>query len=128
MAYVQTMDMIAQYKQAMRNYALFEGRSARREFWFYILSVFLISAVAGVLDALVGLGLFTAIVTLVHFVPSCAVAVRRLHDTDKSGWWLLLMLLPVIGHIILLVFYCTGGTKGPNRFGYDPLGNVEVVL
>lgn len=59
---------------------------------------------------------------LVMFIPNLAVAIRRLHDTDKSGWMYLLVLIPLVGGIILLVFYCTEGTRGPNRFGPDPKG------
>ncbi len=68
-------------------------------------------ATGGPITALVGLGLF---------LPGLAVTVRRLHDTDRRGWWILLGLIPIIGIIVLIVFYCTAGTPGPNRFGPDP--------
>lgn len=114
------MDIIENYKKVMRNYVGFEGRARRSEFWLFVLAVFIMQAIAGILDAVIGMGLFVALVGIVHFVPSLAVAARRLHDTDRSGWWLLIGLIPLIGIIVLLVFYCLEGTKGPNRFGSEP--------
>jgi uncharacterized membrane protein YhaH (DUF805 family) len=72
-----------------------------------------------------------AVVTLfglASFIPSLSVTVRRLHDTDKSGWLILLGLIPLIGVIILLVFYILPGTKGPNKFGPDPYGKTQVEV
>jgi uncharacterized membrane protein YhaH (DUF805 family) len=66
------------------------------------------------------LGLLSGLYTLAVLLPSIAVTVRRLHDTDRSGWWILLGFIPIIGGIILLVFYVLEGTRGPNRFGPDP--------
>jgi len=65
---------------------------------------------------------FSSIWSLVTFLPSLAMGVRRLHDTDRSGWWWLLSFIPLIGIIVLIVFWCFEGTRGPNRFGPDPLG------
>src|SRR3546814_14139645 len=65
---------------------------------------------------------------LALLLPSLACAVRRLPDTDRSGWWLLLGLVPFVGAIILIVFYCLEGTKGPNRFGADPIGDVQETF
>ena len=66
-------------------------------------------------------GAFYAIVTLANLIPSIAVSVRRLHDTDRSGWWWLIMFVPLIGIILLLIWYCSRGTQGANRFGEDTL-------
>ena len=79
-----------------------------------------IDVVTGLLNPLAGIGVFTAIVTLGLLLPSVSVLVRRLHDTDRSGWWALIILVPIIGAIALLVFVCIGGTAGGNRFGEDP--------
>jgi uncharacterized membrane protein YhaH (DUF805 family) len=65
---------------------------------------------------------FSSIWGLVTLLPSLAMGVRRLHDTDRSGWWWLLSFIPLIGIIVLIVFWCSEGTRGPNRFGLDPLG------
>jgi uncharacterized membrane protein YhaH (DUF805 family) len=113
------------YLNAMRRYVDFGGRSSRSEFWLYVLVYVIIYIIAIVLDALVlghnmsqgGVGIFTGIVALVHLLPGLAVAVRRLHDTDRSGWWILICLIPLIGAIWLIVLYCSAGTLGANRFG-----------
>jgi uncharacterized membrane protein YhaH (DUF805 family) len=117
------------YMEALRKYATFTGRARRKEFWFFQLFVLLIAfALAvvdrlfGVFDAESGLGMLSGLFSLAMFVPNLAVSVRRLHDTDRSGWWLLLCFLPIIGIIVLLVFFCLDGTRGTNRFGENPKG------
>jgi len=114
------------YMNAMRRYVDFSGRSSRSEFWFFVLFYFIIAIVATVIDAVVlgsqmaqGVGILSGIVLLVHIIPSIAVAIRRLHDTDRSGWWILIGLIPLIGAIWLIVLYCMEST-GPNRFGPQP--------
>jgi uncharacterized membrane protein YhaH (DUF805 family) len=85
----------------------------------------LVSIVTSIIDLEVSsgnVGLFSPIWSLVTFLPGLAMAVRRLHDTDRRGWWLLLSFIPLIGIIVLIVFWCFEGTRGPNRFGPDPLG------
>lgn len=104
------------------NYANFEGRSNRPEFWYAILFMFLVGLAAGLVDlAAVGENAVfqpaSTLVTLAFLIPSISVAVRRLHDTDRTGWLYLLILLPLIGAIVLIVFWCQRGTPGPNRFG-----------
>ena len=86
--------------------------------------------IAMVVDAVIGTGqmagpygLVVGIFVLAVIIPHIAVGIRRLHDTDHSGWWLLMFLLPIIGPIVLLVFFCTEGDQGPNRFGEDPYGS-----
>jgi uncharacterized membrane protein YhaH (DUF805 family) len=117
----------------LKRYADFNGRSRRKEYWMFALFTFIVYAVLyalmfmgmnyetgqpGVLGMLAMglLGLFA----LGVLVPSIAVAVRRFHDQDKSGWFVLLAFIPFIGGLILLVFMCLEGTRGPNRFGEDP--------
>jgi len=92
-------------------YADFSGRASRSEFWWWALFVFLGSAVTGVISQML-----SAVFSLAILLPYLAVAARRLHDTDRSGWLLLLNLIPLIGWIVLLVFYIQEG-KEPNRFG-----------
>jgi len=156
----------------LRRYAQFSGRSRRKEFWMWVLFVIVVSIVLSFVDKALGLGgaaqygarelngefasgfsygaalrggLLTNIFALAILVPNIAVAVRRLHDIDRSGWWILLPLAPyvlgflflfmqsfvlgavlaflgLVAAIVLLVWYCMKGTNGPNRFGPDPLG------
>lgn len=120
-----------------RRYFEFSGRSRRREYWlfflFYLLVLMVINAVFGVPMAMrAGPWFNYAVVTngtgsmvgnlfwLVSFIPGLTVAVRRLHDIDRSGWWLLLMFVPFLGWFTLLIFMCLDGTAGSNRFGADP--------
>ncbi|MEA2950467.1 MAG: hypothetical protein QOI40_5797 [Alphaproteobacteria bacterium] len=111
-----------------QNYVNFSGRAARSEFWYWFLFAILVSIVAGIIDAVLfsssGLSPVSGLIGLALILPGLAVSVRRLHDLDRSGWWILLGLIPLIGGIILLVWDCMRGTIGPNRFGPDPLGGV----
>jgi uncharacterized membrane protein YhaH (DUF805 family) len=110
----------------VERYADFQGRSARSEFWWFVLFYFLLGLAVGTVGAIsetLG-GILNIVVWLALLVPSLAVSIRRLHDTDRSGWWILLYLLPVIGTIVLIVFFVQRGTDGENRFGPDPLGTV----
>lgn len=122
------MSPIDYMKLALSRYADFSGRSRRMEFWMFAVMNIGASIVASILDGILGMsgmiagayGPVSLIVGLGLLVPGIAVGVRRLHDQDKSGWWLLIALVPVIGAIALLVFYFLEGTKGDNRFGPDP--------
>ncbi len=112
---------------ALKKYATFSGRARRKEYWFFVLFYVLISIVATLIDAMtgsfdpaMGMGMLGLLVALALLIPSLAVAVRRLHDTDRSGWWLLLCLIPLIGGIWLLVLLCLDSTPGDNRFGPNP--------
>ncbi len=122
-------------KVVFDNYANFEGRARRSEYWYFILMnllIFIIPAivmVAGIGNnggegSLFYLGAGVLVLAgLVLFVPSLALAVRRLHDTGKSGWWYLIGVIPVvsyIGGLVLLVFYCTDGEAGSNKWGPNP--------
>lgn len=103
---------------------VFRGRAPRSEYWFFSLFVVLMTIGADILGAVWGgrVGLAVkVIVNLVFFFASLSVYVRRLHDIDRSGWWYWLVLIPIIGWIILFVWLCIRGTRGPNRFGPDPL-------
>jgi uncharacterized membrane protein YhaH (DUF805 family) len=108
-----------------RNYVGFSGRASRSELWYWIL----FAVLAGIVTTIIDLGVLSSKVepvssiwSLVTFLPSLAMGVRRLHDTDRSGWWWLIGLIPLIGIIVLIVFWCSEGTSGSNRFGPDPLG------
>ena len=126
----------------LQRYAQFSGRSRRKEYWMFMLFGLLVLGGTMILDSLFGFGttthhaeagpdglaagfrstggILTATAGLLLLLPSLAVQVRRLHDTDHAGWWLLLGFLPVAGSIVLLVFFCLDGNRGANRFGADP--------
>jgi len=102
----------------------------RSEFWFWFLFAVLVTIATQFLDGFLfdqQFGLLSGIAALALFLPGLAVSVRRLHDRDKSGWFILLYFIPLVGFIILLIWYCTRGTVGPNRFGPDPLPAASVV-
>ena len=112
------------------NYANFNGRARRKELWMFVLFNMLISLalqiVVGMISPeamLVAVGLYS----LAVIVPSIAVAVRRLHDVGKSGWWYFIALVPLIGSIWLLVLFVTDGNKGANEFGEDPKANENLA-
>jgi len=110
----RNLEMLDACKMYWMNYAQFEGRSRRAEYWWAALMVFVIGivcgAVAETLASLAGLAML---------IPNLAVGVRRLHDIGKSGWNLLLGLIPIVGMIILIVWFCREGTIGPNEYGND---------
>ena len=108
------------YLKVMSNYFNVQGRARRQEYWMYFLVYLLIVVAAALLDGVLGMGLISALVTLAHLVPSITVGVRRLHDIDRSGWWLLIALLPLIGWIIALYWAIKEGDSGDNRYGADP--------
>ena len=136
----------------LKKYAQFDGRSRRKEYWMYVLLLIVVGIVVGIVESILGLtgmvgpyGPISALFMLATLVPSLAVGVRRLHDTNRSGWWLLVgygpfilylclmlagmlqiamivALVALIGFIVLLVFMVLEGTKGPNQYGPDPKG------
>ena len=101
-------------------YATFSGRAVRSEYWYFILFQILANAAAGAVGYALQSSVVDGLVDLLLILPALAVAVRRLHDIDKSGWWLLIGLIPLVGWVFLIVWHCTKGTLGANRFGPDP--------
>ena len=111
------------YLGCWKKFAEFSGRARRQEYWMFVLFNFLVSVAVGVVDGILGTGgSLGGLYSLAVLVPSLAVAARRLHDTDRSGWWMLIALIPVIGWIVLLVFLCSDSKPGENRFGANPKG------
>jgi uncharacterized membrane protein YhaH (DUF805 family) len=105
----------------LERYAKFDGRAGRAEFWWFVLANLLVYIVLAILMEISGIfGIVYVLYALAMILPSIGVAIRRLHDTDKSGWLLLLGLIPFLGFIILLVFYIQQGTSGPNKYGAAP--------
>jgi uncharacterized membrane protein YhaH (DUF805 family) len=138
------MNLVQAVQSVYRNYVTFSGRAARSEYWWFFLFSIIASILISIIEARLGLGqgvfssgdggfsanysggILSGIWALGNFLPSLAVGVRRLHDTDRSGWWLLIAIVPLIGAIVLLVFLCSRGTSGPNRFGRDPLRDADA--
>lgn len=111
----------------LRKYADFTGRAQRAEYWFFtlfyllfFLALSLVDGAAGLYNAAYGLGPLGGLFALAMILPSIAVSVRRLHDTSRSGWWLLISLIPLIGGVVLLVFVCLDSTPGTNAYGPNP--------
>jgi len=111
-------------KSGFGKYVNFSGRAARSEYWFWTLFTIVVAVVMGILDSIVFPGIHSGALSplssLALFLPSLAVSARRLHDLDRTAWWLLLVLTG-IGIIVLIVWDCMKGTAGSNRFGPDQL-------
>ena len=115
------------YTTVLKKYVEFSGRARRKEFWMFTLFNVIISAILSIIDRIIGTdyangsgGLLNTLYTLAVLLPSIAVGIRRLHDTNRSGWWILIGLIPCIGWIILIVWYATEGVAGQNQYGPDP--------
>lgn len=123
------MDFLSSISNGFCNYVTFRGRACRSEYWYWVLFLVLLGIVTSILDtAIFGIQVLdrgsvsplNAIVSLLTFLPSWAVGVRRLHDVDRTGWWMLIV-LTVIGVVLLFYWSVKRGTWGPNRYGPDPL-------
>jgi uncharacterized membrane protein YhaH (DUF805 family) len=110
------------FLEALKKYAVFSGRARRKEYWMYTLFITIIYIVLAVISSAsksAGIALLV-IFYLAILLPSVAVGVRRLHDTGRSGWWLLFGIVPLVGGITLLVFTCLDSQPGPNKYGPNP--------
>ena len=115
------------YLKVLKQYADFDGRARRKEYWMFILFNIIFSIAANILDYLLGTyGVFTGIYGVALFIPGLAVTVRRLHDVNKSGWMILILLIPLIGIIWFFILTVTEGTPGENQYGANPK-EVEVA-
>ena len=122
------MNFTTAAETCLRKYATFSGRAIRSEYWYFSLFAACIYLAAAIIDLILGtsghgltLGFVYTLALLGLFLPSLAVAVRRLHDKNRSGWWLFLYLVPLVGLVVILAWKCQRGTTGENSFGYDPL-------
>ena len=120
------------YLKALKQYADFKGRARRQEYWMFVLFNILFGFAAGIVDSILGTsdpqtggGVIAGLYALVMLVPGIAVTVRRLHDIGKSGWFVLVVFIPLIGVIWLIVMAVTEGNPGDNEYGTDP--KLEVV-
>ena len=115
------------FLEPYKKYADFSGRARRKEYWLFSLFYFLVLVFLTVLDAYnglynpeVGIGLLSGLFILITFIPYLAVACRRLHDTNRTGWWILISFIPLIGTIWFIVLCCFDSDAGDNRFGGNP--------
>ncbi|RFA31001.1 hypothetical protein CAI21_03235 [Alkalilimnicola ehrlichii] len=106
------------FLDAIKQYADFSGRATRTQYWMYILFYMIFYVVAAVIDAVIGIGIFTAVYALGLLIPSLAIAARRLHDTNRSGWWQLIALVPLVG--LVLIYFLVLDSDDDNRFGPNP--------
>lgn len=113
--------------EAVKKYAVFSGRSRRKEYWYFVLFSSLIAIVLAIVDSVIGTGdlvegtgLLTGIFLLAMLLPSIGVTIRRLHDTGRTGWWWLIGFIPIIGTIVLLVFTVQDSRSGSNTYGPNP--------
>lgn len=113
-------------------YVTFSGRAPRSEFWFWCLFTWLVSIGLTILDAVLfglsddGLGPLSGLFSLAVLLPGLAVSARRLHDIERSGWWMLVYLVPLVGWVLFFVWNCRRGSIGTNRFGMDPLAGSMI--
>ena len=117
------MNFTQAVQSGFNKYVTFSGRAPRSEYWYWALFSFIVQIVANMLDMAMGMGLISGLLSLALLLPSIAVGIRRLHDIDRTGWWLLIAFTG-IGIILLIVWACIKGTDGPNLYGPDPLGAV----
>ena len=122
------MDLVI--RAITKDYATFHGRARRKEFWLYILFYVVASMILGFIDGFTGLfigrtdvGVLSTVFSLALMLPTWAVSARRMHDTNRSGWWVLISLIPILGGIVFMIMAALEGTKGNNRFGPDPLAS-----
>ena len=112
-------------RTCLSKYVVFSGRARRSEYWWFVLFNFLVNFAAGIVDFILGTdyrwgtGLISTLVSLALLLPSLAVAIRRLHDTSRTGWWILIGLIPIIGWIVLLIFYVQD-SHADNQYGSSP--------
>ena len=113
------MTFVEAIKDGFGKYVMFSGRSSRSAYWYWALFALIVGVVATIIDLAIGSRIVSLITTLALLLPGLAVAFRRLHDTGRSAWWILISLVPFVGFIVLIVFLVQP-SEGPNRFGERP--------
>jgi len=110
------------YIEVLKKYAVFSGRASRTEYWMFFLFNIIIAFVLAIIEGLIGSpGVVGLLYGLAVLIPGIAVAVRRLHDTDRTGWWLLIGFVPLVGLIVLIVFLVLPSMEGDNQYGSTPV-------
>lgn len=116
------------YVKVLKDCLVFEGRATRTEYWMFVLISLIISVILGIVDGFIdyevgyGIGILGFLYVLAMILPSIAVGIRRLHDSDKTGWFMLVLLIPGLGGLILLILMVLESTPGDNRYGPNPHG------
>ena len=109
------------YLQALKKYAVFKGRARRKEYWMFLLVNTIISFFIGIIGGVAGIQeILGSLYTLAVIIPGTAVAIRRLHDTGRSGWWQFLVIVPILGWILLLIWLVKDSDEGHNKYGPNP--------
>lgn len=104
------------------HYVDFEGRVSRKAYWMFVLCYIIVAVVVGIVGGILGTEFLSGLLSLALLLPSLGMGVRRLHDINKSGWWLLISLIPLIGSIVLIIFAAQKGDAGENKYGPNPNG------
>ncbi len=114
-------------KDGFDHYTKFDGRAGRPAYWWWFLFGILVSIGANIIDAIIGsFGVVSGLAGLALLLPGLSVSIRRLHDTDHSGWWLFIILIPIVGFIVLLVWYLREGDASENKYGPPPVEGVPA--
>lgn len=109
------------YLEVLKKYAVFSGRARRKEYWMFVLFNIIILVVLWIVEGILGIpGILSTLYCLAVLIPSIAVSARRLHDTSRTGWWLLIGFIPLIGAVVLLIFMVQDSKPGENQYGTNP--------
>ena len=109
------------YIEVLKKYAVFSGRARRKEYWMFVLFYIIFGIILGIIEGIIGIsGILTGLYCLALLIPSIAVSVRRLHDIGRTGWWVLICLVPIVGSIVLLIFMLLDSQPGDNQYGPFP--------
>ncbi len=126
------MDFMTAVRTCLSKYVDFTGRARRSEFWYFVLFNLIVQVVASILDNAAGTdfdsangGVISTLATLGMLLPSIAVSARRLHDIGKSGWWQLMGIIPILGWVLVIIWYATNTKPGANQYGPDPTNDVS---
>ncbi|WP_028585133.1 DUF805 domain-containing protein [Desulfogranum mediterraneum] len=120
------------YLEVLKKYAVFNGRARRKEYWMFFLCNVIIGLILGLVESFAGIApeseqsILANLYMLAVLLPGLAVGVRRLHDRDRSGWWLLIALVPIIGAVVLLVFMVQDSQPGENQYGPNPKAGIAA--
>jgi uncharacterized membrane protein YhaH (DUF805 family) len=115
-----SMNFTTAVQSVLSQYVGFSGRARRSEYWYFFLFNVIVSVVFSIIDAIIGSQILGIIVSLALLLPGLAVTLRRLHDTDRTGWWIWIALIPIVGVIVLIVFLCKDSDPAANKYGASP--------
>jgi uncharacterized membrane protein YhaH (DUF805 family) len=116
------------YLTVLKKYAVFNGRARRKEYWMFVLFNLIFAIAAGILDRAIGIVFIGLLYGLAVLLPGLAVAVRRMHDVGRSGWELLIVLIPIAGPIIVLINLCRDSNPGENKYGANPKESIPLTM